>query len=114
MTQHNDTIRLRHMLDHAQEAVAIVGGKDRADLHCDRVLELALVRLVEIIGEAAARVNLETQDRYPGIPWKEAVGMRNRLVHGYDSVDLDVLWDTLEDDLPSLIAELEQILQDID
>ncbi len=114
MTQHNDTIRLRHMLDHAQEAVAMVGGKDRSDLHRDRVLELALVRLVEIIGEAAARVSPETQDRYPGIPWKEVVGMRNRLVHGYDSVDLDVLWDTLEDDLPPLIAELEQILKDID
>jgi uncharacterized protein with HEPN domain len=82
MTQHNDTIRLRHMLDHAQEAVVLVGGKDRADLNRDRVLELALVRLVEIIGEAAARVSPETQDRYPGIPWKEVVGMRNRLVHG--------------------------------
>ena len=114
MTQHNDTIRLRHMLDYAQEAVAMVGGKARADLHRDRVLELALVRLVEIIGEAAARVSPEAQDRYSGIPWKEVVGMRNRLVHGYDSVDLDVLWDTLKDDLPPLIAELEQILQGID
>lgn len=110
MTRHDDIVRLRHMLDHAREAVAMLAGKERADLQSERMLELALVRLIEIVGEAAARVSPEGQERYPLIPWREVVGMRNRLVHGYDSVDLDVLWDTIEDDLPPLIAELERIL----
>ena len=84
MTRHEDRVRLRHMLDHAREAVAMLVGKERADLQGERMLELALVRLVEIVGEAAARVSSEGQARYPFIPWREVIGMRNRLVHGYE------------------------------
>ncbi len=110
MSQHNDEVRYRHMLDHAMEALAMVQKKNRSDLDNDRMLELSLVRLVEIIGEAAARVETESREKYPSVPWPQIVGMRNRLVHGYDAVDLDVLWDTIIDDLPPLIAELEKIL----
>jgi uncharacterized protein with HEPN domain len=74
------------------------------------MLELALARLVEIIGEAAGRVSQNTQEEYPEIPWREVIGMRNRLIHGYDSVDLSVLWDTVELDLPPLLVHLERIL----
>ena len=109
MSQHKDEVRFRHMLDHAREAVAMIQGKERLDLVSDRMLELSLVRLVEIIGEAAARVGTESKEKYPSIPWLQIVGIRNRLVHGYDAVDLDVLWDTIIDDLPPLIAELEKI-----
>jgi uncharacterized protein with HEPN domain len=110
MTQHSPTVRMRHMLDHAKEAIDLVAGKEIADISRNRVLELALVRLVEIVGEAANRLPEEDQLRYPSIPWREVVGMRNRLVHGYDAIDLDVLWDTLQIDLPQLIEELERIL----
>ena len=110
MTQHNDMIRLRHMLDHEKEAVGLITGQDKTVLQHNRVLELALIRLVEIVGEASAKVSSETQSQYPSIPWTQAIGMRNRLIHGYDSVDLEVLWDTIEVDLPPLIAELENIL----
>ncbi len=71
---------------------------------------MAATRLVEIVGEAAAKISPEIQAKYPSIPWSQIIGMRNRLIHGYDAVDLDVLWDTLEVDLPSLIAELNKIL----
>jgi len=108
MSQHDDDVSLQHMLDHAREAVKMIDGKKREDLGVERMLELSLVRLIEIIGEAAARVSLESRTRYPSIPWREVIGMRNRLVHGYDSVDLDVLWDTVELDFPPLIAELEK------
>ncbi len=110
MTQHDDTIRLRHMLDHALEAVAMAQGRQRGDLDTDRMLQLALVRLVEIVGEAATRVTSEGQQRWPGIPWQAASGMRNRLVHGYDKVDLNVLWDTVRDDLPALVVQLRDAL----
>jgi uncharacterized protein with HEPN domain len=98
------------MLDHAMEAVDLISGKDRTELQHNRVLELALIRLVEIVGEASAKVSSETQAKYTSIPWPQVIGMRNRLIHGYDSVDLDILWDTIEIDLPPLIAELEKIL----
>ena len=99
-----------HMLDHAREAVTLAQGKSRADLDDDRLLELALVRLLEVIGEAASRVPDEDCARYAEIPWPQIVSLRNRLIHGYDAVDLDILWQIVEHDLPPLIAALETIL----
>jgi uncharacterized protein with HEPN domain len=110
MTRHDDRNRLRHMLDHAREAIAITEDRSRADLDRDRLLELGLVRLIEIIGEAAAKVAADFQAGHSQIPWPQVVAMRNRLVHGYDEVDLDVLWDTVKDDLPPLVIELEKLL----
>lgn len=99
--------RLRHMLDHAREAVAMVAGTSRADLERDRQLNLALVRLLEIIGEAASQIPDETRLLCPQIPWVQIVSLRNRLIHGYDAVDFDILWEILKSDLPPLIAALE-------
>ena len=111
MTQHDDIVRLQHMLDNAREAVAMIEGKGRSDLRRERMLELSLIRLIAVVGEAAARVTDEGQAKYPSIPWRQVVGMRNRLIHGYDQVDLHILWDTIEEDLPPLITELEKILE---
>jgi uncharacterized protein with HEPN domain len=108
MTQHSDQLRLRHMLDHATEAVQLVAGKSRKDLDDDRLLNLSLVRLLEIIGEAAARLSAETRGLYPLIPWPDIIGLRNRLIHGYDVVDFDILWDIVCFDLPPLVAELQK------
>ncbi len=110
MSRRSSVVRLRHMLDHAREAVALVQGKTRADLMGTRLLQLGLVHLVEIVGEAAARVPKEERAKYPAIPWEDVVGMRNKLIHGYDTVDLDILWDTVTDDLPRLIDELEKVV----
>lgn len=110
MSNREDRIRLRHMLDHASETTALMHGKQRSELDRSRVLQLALIRLIEIIGEAANGVSKETQAKHPSIPWAQVVGMRNRLVHGYDFVDLDILWQTVHQDLPPLIAALERIM----
>ncbi len=96
------------MLDHAIEAVDLIRGHKRADLDHDRKLNLALVRLVEIVGEAAARVTPTTRAQHPLIPWHDIVGMRNRVIHGYDEVDFDILWDVIELHLPPLITQLRK------
>lgn len=111
MSRHDDRTSLRHMLDHAREAITMIQDRSREELDDDRMLELALVRLIEIIGEAAARVSEETYKRFSEIPWQEITGMRNRLIHGYDQVDLNVLWDTITDDLPPLVQKLERTLK---
>jgi uncharacterized protein with HEPN domain len=111
MSRHESDFRLRHMLDHAREAVAMARGRTRADLDSDRQLNLSLVRLLEIVGEAASRVPAQERSQYTDIPWPEIVGLRNRLIHGYDSVDFDILWEIVSDDLPPLIAALEKALQ---
>jgi len=102
--------RLRHMLEHAREAVSLVEGKTRADLESTRLLQLGLVRLVEIIGEAAARAPKEITAQHPEIPWTDVVGMRNKLIHGYDTVDLEILGDTVKNELPELIRALQKIV----
>lgn len=111
MLKHDDRTGLRHMLDHAQEAMTMIHDRSREELNQDRMLELALVRLIEIIGEAASRVSDDTRERFSAIPWPQITGMRNRLIHGYDQVDLQVLWDTITDDLPPLVQELEKALK---
>lgn len=107
-----DRIRLQHMLDAAHEARAFVGTATRTALDNDRKLTLALLKCIEIIGEAAARTSMETQQAYPTLPWSDIVGRRNRLIHGYFDVDLDVVWSTVQHELPPLIEALERILAD--
>jgi uncharacterized protein with HEPN domain len=99
-------MRLLHMLEHAQEAIQLVEWRSRTNLDEDRILSLALVRLLEIIGEAAAGVSAESRSKFPGIPWAEIVGLRNRLIHGYNSVDLDIVWNIVKSDLPDLVSNL--------
>ena len=106
MPPNRDRIRLLHMLEHAREAIQLVEGRPRTKLDEDRILSLALVRLLEIIGEAAAGVSAESRGKFPDIPWVEIVGLRNRLIHGYDSVDLDIVWNVVNGDLPDLVRGL--------
>lgn len=111
MSKHDPEIALRQILTHAREAVTLTKGKTRADLDQDRLLNLALARLVEIIGEAANRIPEEVQAQYPDLPWLQMIGARNRLIHGYDSVDFDIMWVIVSHDLPALISRLESILK---
>lgn len=106
----HDTIRLRHMLDAAEESVGFSKGRERKDLDRDRKLVLALVKDIEIIGEAACQVSDDTRSRLPDIPWDDIVGMRHRLVHAYFDINLDILWKTVKEDLPPLIDSLKRVL----
>lgn len=111
MSRHETSARLRHMLDHAREAIEMCRGRSRADLDNDRQLNLALVRLLEVVGEAASRVPADERLSCPGVPWSEIVSLRHRLIHGYDVVDFDILWEIATRDLPPLIAALEKALR---
>lgn len=106
----DDLVRLRHTMDAAKEAVELAAGKTKHDIANERMLNLSLVRLTEIIGEAANRVSSAYQAKYPGIPWPQIIGMRNRLIHGYNDIDFDILYQTVSEDLPSLISELEKVI----
>lgn len=105
-----DVIRLQHMRDAAAEALQFAARKTRADLDHDRMLILAILKDLEIIGEAAGRVSREIKQCNPTVPWDEIVGMRNRLIHGYFDVNLDVVWETISHDLPELLADIDRVL----
>lgn len=101
---------MRQMLDHAREALEYAADRSRSDLDSDRTLQLVLTRLVEVIGEAARRVPALIRDAHPTVPWRQIVGTRDRLIHGYDQIDHDLLWSIIRDDLQPLISKLEAIL----
>lgn len=105
-----DEVSMRQMRDHAREAQRLASGRKRDDLDTDRLFHLAMTRLLEIVGEAAGRVSQSSRDQYTRIAWPQIVGLRNRLIHGYDQVDCDILWLIVQDDLPKLTAELAQIV----
>ncbi len=106
----NDEIRLRHMLDAAREAVSFAHGRVREDLETDRQLVLSLVKDIEIVGEAAAGITESTRAELADIPWQRIVAMRNRLIHAYFSINLDIVWQTAQQDLPTLVEQLERIV----
>ena len=110
MSRRDDTIYLRHMLEHARTAMEVSEGKDRSSLDTEPMLRYSLLHLVCLLGEAANRVSATGRTKHRKIVWRDLIGMRNMVIHGYDVVDLDILWKTVETDLPVLIQTLQHIL----
>ena len=108
----DDIVRVRHMLDFARKAVQFNKGKSRADLDSNEMLAMATIHLIELLGEASRTISSELRRQYPEIPWDLISSTRNRLVHGYIDVDLDVVWTIVTKDLPPLVAQLGRILKD--
>ena len=106
----DERIYLRHMLDAARKVMAFTQQRQREDMESDEMLSLAIVRLLEILGEASRNVPPYLRERDPQIPWAAIAGTRNRLVHGYFDVDLDIVWAIVTQDIPNLIPQLETIL----
>ena len=110
-TRENDPTRLLHMLEWARFTERIATGESRQSLDRNRMLQLALARTLQIIGEAANSVTADTRRGYVTIPWPDIIGMRHRLVHVYYAIDLDVIWQTATEHMPPLIDDLEHILE---
>ncbi len=110
MPQHETPARLRHMLDAAREAAQMAQGRTRADLDTDRPLKSlprSSARNRGRSGQPCPATGTRELSRHP---WPQIVGLRNRLIHGYDNVDFDILWQIVTQDLPPLIAALDKIL----
>jgi len=107
MKQPDDAVLLCDMRDFAGKAIAAARSRQRPDLDSDDVFAAAMERFIEVIGEAASRVSETTREKLSAVPWYEIVGMRNRLIHGYASVDHDVVWAVITIDLPALAAALD-------
>jgi uncharacterized protein with HEPN domain len=110
MQPDDDDALIVDMWLYATKARRLVGVSDYNDFLDDELLQLALVKLIENIGEAARRVSIGLQSSVPGVPWQNITGMRHRLVHDYRNVDLQVVWDTVEHDLAVLIEHLQPLL----
>lgn len=109
--QEPDRVRLLHMLDAARETGALTAGMSRDDFKADRVVSLAVIRLLEVLGEAANSVSEGVRRDHPEVPWSRMISMRHRLIHGYYDTDMDIIWSTVSEDIPPLVRVLEDIVR---
>jgi uncharacterized protein with HEPN domain len=107
MSPDKDRVRIRHMLEAARKAISFLDGRTKEQLQGDELRSLGIVRLIEIIGEAANQVSEPTRSAIPEVPWRAIAGTRNRLVHAYFDVDLDIVWQIVTSDLPPLVTSLD-------
>ncbi len=105
-----DLVYVGHMLDMARKAVAKTRSLSRDAYDADENLRLALIHLVQVIGEAARQVSRDFTGAHPEIPWENIIGMRHKVVHDYLGVDEDIVWQVVTDDLPRLVAALESLV----
>ena len=110
MPKHEPLLCIRQMLDFAREANSLMQNRTRDDIEKDRMLQLSLLKLLEMVGEAASRISVNDRQHFSQVPWDSIIGMRHRLIHGYDIVDYDIVWKTVTEDLPPLIILLEKII----
>ncbi|MCI0482061.1 MAG: DUF86 domain-containing protein [Candidatus Dadabacteria bacterium] len=108
----DDAATAGNILDAARKAIEFSSGRSRADLDSDEMLALSLVHLPEIVGEAASQVSEGYRAEHPELPWRKMIGLRNRLIHGYFNVNMDIVWDTVMTDLPPLVKQLEALVKD--
>ena len=104
-----DRASLLDIIEAARLAISYVEGLTKEAFLQSTQLQDSVIRRIEIIGEAARRISLETRAANPGIPWNEMIGIRNLMIHDYDGVDLEIVWQTIQQDLPSLIAQIESL-----
>jgi uncharacterized protein with HEPN domain len=113
MSRHDPQVTLRQLADHARHARELCAQNELSDILTDWHKRLAFERVMEILGEAVKRLPPELCQRYPAVPWKLVAGMRDRVSHGYDGIDYAMLWDTVHEDVPGLLATVEQMLKDL-
>jgi uncharacterized protein with HEPN domain len=113
MSAHDPRVTLRQIQEAVGRLQTICAGKTLEQLLADWQATAALERFIEIIGEGVKRLPMEVRDSYPIVPWKEIAGTRDRLSHGYDDVEYQVLWDAVQQDLPVLLAAVERMLRDL-
>lgn len=104
-----DELRIHHMIDACNQATEMLSHIKRDDLNTDSMLLLAVVKALEIVGEATERISADTKQLEPSIPWRELAGIRHRLVHEYEKIDRDIVWRAAKDDVPGLVAQLERL-----
>ncbi len=108
-----DLNRLEHMLDAAQAISVYIKKKSESDLQNDRLLLGGIIRELLLIGEAANAVSSQTKSNIPSIPWRQVIGMRNQLIHGYFEISHRIIWTTVTEDIPQLITFLEKAIRSV-
>lgn len=110
----SDFARLKHMVEAAQTSLQFIKGKKRKELENNKMLCFAVIRALEIVGEAASQVTKSFQSKHPNIQWRAIVGMRNRLIHAYFNIDYEIVWQAVKFEVPKLIKDIQAIINEIE
>ncbi len=110
MSKRDVAVTLRQIIEFADEIAALIANRSRDQLNSTKEFRRALERCIELVCEAARRLPEEWREHHQDIPWRQIIGMRNVMIHGYDVVSNDVLWNTAAHDMPQLRAKIESIL----
>jgi len=105
---------LRDILEYTAVAADLLGDMPLENFEADRRTQLAVIRALEVVGEAARQVPLAVRRRHPEVPWADAIGMRDKVIHGYFGVDLRVVWETVREDLPPFRESITRVLEDLE
>ncbi len=103
---------IEDILDGMNKAETLLEGVSYSQFESDFRINFAVVRALEIIGEAAKHLPDELRQRYPDIPWKNMAGMRDRIIHGYDNLDLQIVWAVVKNDIPQIKPHIELVIKD--
>jgi uncharacterized protein with HEPN domain len=114
MSRHDPKVTLHQIADYARHAQKLCAGKTLVELKADWKDAFAFERVMEVLGEAVKRLPDALRQRYPEVSWRLVAGMRDKISHGYDTVDYQTLWDTVQSDLPALLSTVERMLQELD
>jgi uncharacterized protein with HEPN domain len=107
----DDRVTVAQMLDAVRRIRAVIRGRTRDAFETDEIRQLALLHLIQVLGETASRTTAAFRDAHPELPWAQMVGMRNRIVHGYGDVDPDIVWRVATEDVEPVLAALERMLE---
>lgn len=110
----DDSAYLHHILDSISNIESFTENMDEEEFKSNELVRSAVIRQIEIIGEATKYLSDNTRVSYPNVPWKDIAGMRDKLIHGYFGVDIDAVWDTVKRDIPELKEEIKRIIDEIE
>ena len=113
MSLFRDITYLEHIKDSIEKIYAYTERLSEKDFQESTLVQDAVVRQLEIIGEATKRISGEIKQQYPEVPWKDMAGMRDVLIHDYINVEIDIVWKTVVDYLPSLLGRVKKIIEEL-
>jgi uncharacterized protein with HEPN domain len=107
----NDSLYLYHILDSISKIENFMENIDENEFKTNELVQSAVIRQLEIIGEATKQISNDTRKKYTNVPWKDIAGMRDKLIHGYFGVDIDAVWNTIQKDIPTLKKHIEIMIE---